>query len=225
MVSEQVSALHFECGDEVLPSWRGHIQWFLDSALGSPADHRDQQQSPRASLYPLACHPQFPLWNCFTQSLSHMVKLNVIYLFKCFHCKCVQIHTSDVFTLSNHRLGKVSWEWFLSLLACQYSFLSHAHTEKHCATACCVCASVHSKLDSKRCDPQWVSHILDMLYWYHETGSLIQLFLLIPHRPLPSEPLPQQRNMWDQWDLQGRHLHRLRLQVPTRIQWSSLPTQ
>lgn len=72
------------CKDEVLPSCRGHIQWFLDGALGCPPDRRDQQQSLRAGPSSLRCHPQLCLSNRFTCTLSHKVQLNVIYSLKMF---------------------------------------------------------------------------------------------------------------------------------------------
>lgn len=45
------------------------------------------------------------------------------------------------------------------------------------------------------------------------------------YRTLPSKPLSQWRHLWNQWNVQGRHIHWIYLQVPIRLQRNPLPTQ
>lgn len=45
------------------------------------------------------------------------------------------------------------------------------------------------------------------------------------YRTLPSKPLSQWRHLWNQWNVQGWHIHWICLQVPIRLQRNPLPTQ
>lgn len=44
-------------------------------------------------------------------------------------------------------------------------------------------------------------------------------------RTVPSKSLSQWGHLWNQWNIQGGHIHWICLQVPTRLQWNPLPTQ
>ncbi len=55
--------------------------------------------------------------------------------------------------------------------------------------------------------------------------SSLANFFCLNYRTLPSKPLSQWRHLWNQWNVQGRHIHWIRLQVPIRLQRNPLPTQ
>lgn len=138
-----------------------------------------------------------------------------------------------IFLLSHCDSVSVS---FNSFLQCVQSFIfffpSVCHSScylNHCRQRCkCLhCRPSYKLLMSASNTSVYLTHHVGCEHL--RTSKTLQFacsFLFcLNYRTLPSKPLSQWRHLWNQWNVQGRHIHWIRLQVPIRLQRNPLPTQ